>query len=129
MFKCLSNCGDCCCPVPIKKEIYERNKAKCQPHEMHDCDDEVIVTNTKTGRCAFLDENALCGIYEERPEVCRLFGDSEKSKTDYVLMCPYLRQDGTHRPRHERRAIEKDMEKRTARVIRFYTGMQKAGKI
>ena len=104
-FECLKNCGLCCGPVPIKKEIYEKNKGKARPHAMTDLGSHILALQGSTAKCAFLTEENRCSIYDERPDVCRLFGCSEEAKVNCSLACPFLRPDGTIRKRQERRKV------------------------
>ena len=56
-------------------------------------------------RCCFLDREELkCLIYEERPEICRLFGYVDE------LRCPYYDTEGTKRSRAERRRVQRAAE-------------------
>ena len=119
MFCCLKNCGICCCPVPIKREIYEANKDRLAKDSKVFEFDSMVIVQAPTGECGFLNGEKRCSIYEDRPEVCRLFGDSQKAKFVTSLMCPFLRVNGEPRPRKERRilreiqkSIEKDVRKR-----------------
>jgi Fe-S-cluster containining protein len=120
-FKCLSNCGHCCGPVPIQREVYENNKQKCKPHKTIGESDVIFAFNETTMRCAFLAEDASCMIYDQRPEVCRKYGDSEEAKINEGLMCPYLRTDGTNRNRSEKRELMKNIDRMEKRVFRFIT--------
>ncbi len=124
-FKCLTNCGHCCGPVPIKKDIYESNKQKCKNHKTIVENDVIFAFNENTMRCAFLSEDASCMIYEERPEVCRRYGNSEEAKMIVGLMCPYLRTDGSNRNRSEKRELMKSIDKMTNMIFRFNTKKEK----
>lgn len=104
-----SKCGaQCCGIVPIPKETYNNNldKISRQPHEVLDHEDHVIPL-TKDGHCPFLSEDLTCNIYEDRPSVCRKFGDESHP----MLFCPYLDKNGKERSRQARRKLEKETSK------------------
>ena len=49
------------------------------------------------GVCAFLDANRKCGVYENRPLVCRIYGSSEIMKCGDCEPERYLSEDETRR--------------------------------
>jgi len=100
--------AQCCGIVPIPKEIYNSNKDKIvrHPHEVLDQGDTVIPL-TQDAYCVFLTSGLDCNIYENRPEVCRKFGDESHP----MLFCPHLDKNGKERCRQNRRAIERQTEK------------------
>ena len=106
MFECKKNCGLCCGPVPIKKETYEKNIAKAQTHVLTDLGTHVLALQGVTAKCAFLTDEMKCAIYEERPAVCRIFGQTD------ALPCPFLTKEGCLRNRKSRRKVEKLEDKR-----------------
>ena len=68
MFECKKNCGLCCGPVPIKKETYEKNIAKAQPHILTDLGTHVLALQGVTAKCAFLtDEVKVSPAYVVAP--------------------------------------------------------------
>lgn len=100
----------CCGIVPIQASIWQKNQHKIhrQPKETH----KVYVTMpnerkvtailpiTDDGLCPFLKKDLQCSIYEDRPDVCKKFGD----ETHWALRCPMQHSDGT--PRTMESAIE-----------------------
>lgn len=98
----------CCGVVPIPKEIYEINKEKIvrKASELIDADDCVIPI-TSDFYCVFLNEDLSCNIYEQRPDVCRKFGDESHP----MLFCPVLDKSGNERCRQSRRRIERETNK------------------
>lgn len=127
-FECLKNCGVCCCPVPIPRKVYEENKDKIPANFDIYLTEQVAIIVQPGGACGFLSEEKTCRIYADRPEVCRLFGDSEKSMKDTRLMCPFMRPDGTPRRRPERRAlqqVQKRTEKKLMRELRGTDGLRR----
>ena len=93
-FECKNNCGNCCGVVPIPKEVYEKNKDKITKKiiDIKQIRDNIYVI-TKDMFCIFLDKKKRCMIYEERPDVCKIYG------IDMRLPCPYFKFDGTKRDR------------------------------
>jgi hypothetical protein len=96
--------ADCCGIVPIPKSIYFSNREKIVniPHEVIDADDAVIPL-TQNATCVFLNGDLSCNIYEDRPDVCRKFGDESHP----MLFCPMLDKNGKERCRQNRRQVER----------------------
>lgn len=108
-FDCKSmhdKCKAMCCGVfPVPKDIYERNQKNIvtYPHEVIDNHDTIIPL-TKGGNCCFLNEDLSCNIYNDRPELCRRFGDESHP----LLCCPYLDKSGKKRCRQSKRRVERE---------------------
>jgi len=98
----------CCGIVPIPKEIYNSNKDKIvrPPHELIE-DADCYIPLTADALCVFLDGDLNCNIYENRPDVCRKFGDESHP----MLFCPVLDKNGRERSRQNRRAVERQTSK------------------
>jgi DNA-binding CsgD family transcriptional regulator len=79
-----TGCGQCCGPVPIDryKWKYLSGKLQREPKFIKDYIGNTVLPITETGDCVFLTPEKTCAIYEERPEVCRLFGTIKE------LECP-----------------------------------------
>jgi Fe-S-cluster containining protein len=101
--------ADCCGLIPFGDRFY------AQHHELVSEDrlerllrlsnTNFVLPITDDFRCCFLDRQELkCLIYDERPEICRLFGNVDK------LRCPYYDTAGNKRTRAERRRIKKAAE-------------------
>ena len=121
--------ASCCGIVPIPKEIYDRNKDKIitQPAEIKefsgpDLDEnldmridvpniDIVVPITKNLRCPFLnvDTDLSCNIYEDRPRICRKFGD----ETHPQMTCIFQDKNGRCRSRQETRMLTRKLEKRS----------------
>lgn len=119
--KCHLKCKASCCGItPIPRQIFESNKDKIvtEPQEViYDCgppipktkeepidlltSEEVAIPITETGRCCFLNKDLSCNIYEDRPNVCRRFGD----ESHINLTCLFMSQDGRIRTRQETRSL------------------------
>lgn len=105
MFKCKDGCSACCGVVPIDKKTFHRNTGKLQTRvkELLKIDYagiEYIIPVTKSGLCIFLNRDTKkCEIYDDRPEICKLYGINP------MLPCPYLNPDGS--PRTNMKEYEK----------------------
>lgn len=75
-FECIPGCHDCCGPVTASSEEMARLPAKSGAE--HDL-------ALAEWRCVHLGEHG-CGVYDERPLVCRLFGTID------TLRCPHGRK-------------------------------------
>lgn len=123
--KCHSRClAECCsCTSPIPKDIYERNKDKIvtQPLEIMESEgtgqdgksEIAIVGLTEYRQCMFLNPDLSCNIYEDRPWICKKFGDESHP----LLTCSHQSKDGRIRSRQERRAIERTNMKKMEKQI------------
>lgn len=101
----------CCGVVPFGKEFIEKNKALItrEVEETLDFyDGESVVLMTEGLVCAFLDDDYRCKIYDERPDVCKAFGD----ETDPLLTCPYQTKLGKGRHFKVRKKLLKQAEER-----------------
>lgn len=77
-FSCKPGCTDCCGPVPFaKKELDAIPKNKRSGFRP-------AVEIADSASCKFVC-NGGCGIYEQRPFICRLFGATD----DPRLRCPH----------------------------------------
>ena len=100
--------AQCCGITPIPKEIYHRNKDNIvrESKEIIETDD-AIISITDDAYCVFLNGDLSCNIYEDRPSVCRKFGDESHP----MLFCPYLDKNGAERSRQNRRQVERQSAK------------------
>ena len=98
----------CCGIVPIPKDVYSRNFHKIvrPPHDFVDAG-ESIIPLTSDAYCPFLTEGLDCNIYDDRPDVCRKFGNESHP----MLFCPHLDKNGKERSRQNRRQVERQTEK------------------
>ena len=114
-FKCLPDCGKCCIIVPIPKHVFSKHRDRCQvePEKINDLGSEVV-PDTEDHLCVFLDrETKQCTIYDDRPEMCRLFGTEDSPD----LVCSYVHPSGKPRSRPDRRRLQRDTVKRTAKLL------------
>lgn len=100
--------AQCCGVVPIPKEIYEKHKDKVnrKPTKLMEHEGNIIPL-TEDFLCPFLDGDLSCKIYEDRPDVCRKFGDESHP----MLFCPHLDKNGKERSRQSKREIERNSSK------------------
>jgi Fe-S-cluster containining protein len=85
--ECISGCHDCCGPVygsreelkkaPLLSETYDSKLDFMIEHGVH-CDSCLS--------CPYVTASG-CGIYDDRPLICRLYGATE----DSALQCPHGR--------------------------------------
>lgn len=100
--------AECCGVVPIPAKIWQRNQHKIVRHpvekhkvmagEHNKVAKLCILPLTENGYCPFLNEDLSCNIYDDRPEICKKFGD----ESHLMLTCPMQRADGTPRTDEER---------------------------
>lgn len=100
--------AQCCGVVPMPKELYEKHKDKINrvPNEILNHEGNVIPI-TADAYCPFLSDDLQCNIYDDRPEICRKFGD----ETHPMLFCPHLDKNGNERSRQSRRQVERSSSK------------------
>lgn len=101
----------CCGVVPIPAPIWQRNQHKLQRpvkeiHKVYYAPEYenrrriAILPVMDDFKCPFLTQDLSCAIYDDRPEVCRKFGD----ESHQLLKCPMQHKDGT--PRDENELVE-----------------------
>jgi Fe-S-cluster containining protein len=107
--KCLSKCKAGCCgvvPFTMKQIIQNPPPAdkKIQTIRAGEKDGVAYyILQTDDLTCPYLSEEKRCTIYENRPEVCKMFGD----ETHPLLTCPYQDKNGRLRSRQEKRACDR----------------------
>lgn len=107
----------CCGIVPIPVHIWQRNqhniqkdvkeKLKCYITDPEKIRHKAIIPVTNDGLCPFLKEDLSCAIYNDRPTVCKKFGD----ETHWALKCPMQKVDGTPRTDEEKKELDQEIEK------------------
>lgn len=118
--KCPEEIG-CCGTIPFSKEFFEKNKdkIKVQPIEIIEKRGAVVAA-TKDLRCVFLDpKTRLCAVYDDRPEVCRLFGTKEGIKIRGLgLACPHFKPNGNEWSPGKKRQIKHVQRKNFKKLLR-----------
>lgn len=97
------NAPFCCGIIPFPLKFLETHKPFFKASgELKDDGNQAIIL-TKDFLCVFFDRiNHKCAIYEERPDVCRNYGEIEE------LECPYFKRSGNRRsPASEKITIKK----------------------
>lgn len=111
-FKIHPRCkAECCSDItPLPLDIYERNQDKIvrEPLEFEKMPGtEMMMVNTSSHKCVFLNEDFTCNIYDERPPICKTFGDESHP----MMFCSYMSKCGRERSRQEKRMIERKSKK------------------
>lgn len=97
--KCKSSC---CGPVPMERVMFNKNfNLVKRPFELMDLEDNMVIPITEDLTCVFLDPELNCSIYNDRPEVCRKFGD----ETHIHMTCPYQTKSGEARSNRETKKL------------------------
>jgi Fe-S-cluster containining protein len=114
-FKCHHKCKAACCGVsPIEKEIYQRNLDKRLRPVIKESDMEpCVIPMTEDSKCTFLKENFTCNIYDDRPTLCKKFGD----ETHAMMTCLFQDKNGRERSRQERRSLERKLDNSQTHAI------------
>lgn len=90
--------SDCCGVVPFKKGWVEKHKADIQKQFItkHEIGRNLFVYETANLKCIFLTSKNRCAVYDDRPEICRLFGTGTgtihgqiRNIDDPLLKCPH----------------------------------------
>lgn len=97
----VKRCKACCCyTVPLPKNIIDEYKSKIinpiisiEPigvSDEYNGFNVLAITDTRPAKskCPFLRKDYLCNIYENRPELCRLFGTV---KEEYDCYCRFMK--------------------------------------
>ncbi len=108
--------ASCCGIVPLPKDLWERNKhLAVNPHDKIIEEEGVVIPVTSKGNCVFLCDDYKCNIYEDRPEICRKYGD----ESHICMSCPYLHKDGKERSRQSQRKIQREIHKMLERIVKM----------
>ncbi len=103
--KCHHKCkAECCNICPIPKHTLDKNKWLIQRDIITELsfeysghvpigEGEHVVPITEDGKCCFLRKDLQCAIYEERPFLCRKFGDESHPR----MTCRFQDKDGKER--------------------------------
>lgn len=120
MFVCIPGCGKCCGCVPIQREIINKNRALLQRrYRRYDLEKGYIYPLTADKHCIFLHKKTFkCMIYEERPEICRLFGVIPE------LQCNFIDMEGHKRTSEDVMLITEENDKNAEkRIDKFMSRM------
>lgn len=121
--------GDCCGAIPIERSVWAKHTDKqfVNSIAVGPPGSPLIWIISKDGSCPFLDrEKFVCKIYEDRPWICRSFGNEHHES----VMCPRLDKTGRKRTRSERREISRQTHrgwKETLQMAKRYRQAQTGG--
>ncbi len=96
--------GMCCGVVPIPRVLWQKKQhaIQRQPKEVMKVEgvhkvtgerETVIIPMTEDHYCPFLKKDLSCAIYEDRPEICRKYGDESHP----MMCCPMQDKNGNPR--------------------------------
>ena len=97
--------AECCGVVPIPRSLWQKKqhaiqipvietfKGQARNKSDPSIQESFILPVTKDHYCPFLKEDLSCAIYEDRPEICRKFGDESHP----MMCCPVQDKDGNPR--------------------------------
>ena len=94
----------CCGIVPIPRVLWQKKQHAIQRQPERVIKGEatnkatgereiIVIPMTKDNYCPFLKKDLSCAIYEDRPPLCRKFGDDSHE----VMCCPMQDKDGNPR--------------------------------
>lgn len=129
---CIKRCRANCCrgPVPFTREFVESHtpvrpillmRQLDEKHIAVLADDNTLPKKTKNqinAVCPFLGLDDRCSVYDDRPPVCRRYGD----ESVMFMTCSYQDKDGRVRSRQERRHVEKvqfEKQEKTVQKMRM----------
>ncbi len=78
---------------PITNELIERHKKEGLPIPTHN--EKFYIDKTKQ-KCPFLTDDCKCAVYDERPELCKIFGTTSESDNNFT--CHYHLGKSYHFP-------------------------------
>ena len=98
--------AECCGIVPIPNETLKQFAYLLRPDvKFTAVDEKTTVCVDKENRCGFLTEDCKCAIYENRPEICRIFGNPGEKHP--CLTCSYKRKKGKNKDTFRKEEILK----------------------
>lgn len=117
--KCLQKCRAVCCGIiPLERKFIKKHKPVRKVLKEVELGGDMVILETEGRYCPYLNQELKCSIYNERLEVCRLFGD----ESQIALTCPFQDKEGRIRSRQERRAVERKVSKDMDRFLNQYGG-------
>lgn len=108
-FQCKKYHGKCkamCCGiVPLPVILWQKNQHKIQRDVKKTIRGtaekggarNIIIPITEDHYCPFLKKDLSCAVYEDRPEICRKFGD----ESHHLMCCPVQDKEGNPRDEKE----------------------------
>ena len=112
----MDKCHACCCGmIPIEKDLYNANIDKIVTKPVDITEDtfpdpfdkgkekDFLMPRTENGKCCFLKDDYKCAIYEDRPRICKTYGDESIAS----LSCHWQDKTGRKRSRQARRLLQR----------------------
>ena len=106
-FECKKRCAECCGIIGIPKELAMKTQdlAQIKPKEVIESEGKLYIV-TPDMLCVYLNRQTKeCAIYEDRPEICRIYGLIP------ACPCPHFDLDGRRRNRNEACLIQIQINK------------------
>lgn len=105
----------CCGIFRIGDEFLEKHKDKFQVA----CEIKLGAAFTDDLLCVFLNRKTrLCAVYENRPDVCKLFGTKEGVKISLGLACPHFKPNGNDWSPAMKTKITRHLNKSINKIIK-----------
>lgn len=111
-FKCKDGCHECCTFPPLKKSFLLKYEHLVKGRGLVVYDAVLFgycFVKTDDLMCPFLQDDK-CVVYNDRPKLCRKFGEHH----DYP--CIYVFQNGIERPIEEQKRIKNMWEEKKMRI-------------
>jgi len=117
--------ASCCGNFPIEKIFYEKNLDKIitqpikieeyyEPDPFDNIKKYFVLPLTESNKCCFVRSDYSCAIYDERPEVCKLYGGESRP----YLFCHWQDRNGKKRSRQARRLLHRSSKKFYSKYIK-----------
>ena len=111
--------GICCGFFPFSEKFFEKYKDKMQVKPIKIFKQHgFIAAVTEDLRCVFQNPKTWrCAIYEDRPDICRLYGTKEGiQKKGLGIACPFFKPNGNEWSRAMQAKIYHLLEKGLRRI-------------
>lgn len=110
--KCIANCkAKCCGAAPLPTKTIQKHGFARTPKICEKITDDTIIAVDADGYCCYLDHDLKCSIYNDRPGICKQYGD----ESHIALTCMYQSKGGMLRSRQGRRRLMSLLEKYVAK--------------
>lgn len=101
----IKRCKAACCGIVPIPEIYLRlykNKIYDKVFTIKKLEKNMIIAETLNLKCIFLNKKNQCSIYDNRPEVCKMFGN----ESHILLTCLFQDKNGISRNKKDKKIIK-----------------------
>jgi len=95
--------AECCGVCPFPGDLWDRvcHRAVRPIKQIQRDEQNFVHAVSADDRCPFLGYDLKCAIYDDRPDICRRYGD----ESHILLTCRWQAADGRIRQRPERRQV------------------------